>query len=49
MGKTFRETAIRWILERGIDGSIDAILLTHEHVDAVAGLDDVRGIQKLYY
>ena len=45
VGKTFREGALRWFPERGIT-SLDAIVLTHEHMDAVAGLDDVRGFQK---
>jgi len=44
-GKTFRETALRWMPATGIR-SIDAIVLTHEHMDAVAGLDDVRGFQR---
>ena len=44
-GKTFRETAIRWMPPNGIR-SLDAIVLTHEHMDAVAGLDDVRGFQR---
>jgi phosphoribosyl 1,2-cyclic phosphodiesterase len=44
-GKTFRETALRWMPANGIR-SIDAIVLTHEHMDAVAGLDDVRGFQR---
>lgn len=45
VGKTFREGALRWFPERGIT-SLDAIVLTHEHMDAVAGLDDVRGFQR---
>jgi phosphoribosyl 1,2-cyclic phosphodiesterase len=44
VGKTFRETALRWFPVRGIS-SLDAIILTHEHADAVFGLDDVRGFQ----
>ena len=44
-GKTFRETALRWMPANGIR-SIDAIVLTHEHMDAVAGLDDLRGFQR---
>ena len=44
-GKTFRETAIRWMPQNGIR-SLDAIVLTHEHMDAVGGLDDVRGFQR---
>ena len=45
VGKTFREAALRWIPEHGIE-SLDAVLLTHHHMDAVAGLDDVRGFQR---
>lgn len=43
-GKTFREGAIRWFPENGIT-TLDAIILTHHHMDAVGGLDDVRGFQ----
>lgn len=34
VGKTFREGAIRWMPQNGVH-SIDAIVLTHEHFDAV--------------
>jgi phosphoribosyl 1,2-cyclic phosphodiesterase len=44
VGKTFREGALRWFPEFRIQ-SLDAIILTHEHMDAAAGLDDVRGFQ----
>lgn len=44
VGKTFREGALRWLPHYGI-GAIDAIVLTHPHMDAAAGLDDVRGFQ----
>ncbi|KAL1328529.1 hypothetical protein AAHE18_13G379200 [Arachis hypogaea] len=43
-GKTFRETVLRWFLHHHIP-RIDSIVLTHEHADAVLGLDDVRSIQ----
>ncbi|KAL1366594.1 putative hydrolase C777.06c isoform X2 [Arachis ipaensis] len=43
-GKTFRETVLRWFLHHQIP-RIDSIVLTHEHADAVLGLDDVRSIQ----
>lgn len=43
-GKTFREGALRWLPDNGI-ASLDTILLTHHHMDAAAGLDDVRGFQ----
>jgi len=44
VGKTFRETALRWFPINGVE-SLDAIILTHHHMDAAAGLDDVRGFQ----
>jgi phosphoribosyl 1,2-cyclic phosphodiesterase len=46
VGKTFRETCLRWFPEFGIT-SLDAIVLTHQHMDAAAGLDDVRGFQTM--
>lgn len=46
VGKTFREGALRWFPEHCIT-SLDAILLTHHHMDAAGGLDDVRGFQKM--
>ena len=45
VGKTFRETALRWMPLHSIY-NIDAIVLTHEHADAMLGLDDLRGFQK---
>jgi phosphoribosyl 1,2-cyclic phosphodiesterase len=45
VGKTFREGALRWFPEFGIK-SLDAIVITHHHMDAAAGLDDIRGFQK---
>lgn len=47
VGKTFREGALRWFQELGVE-SLDAIVLTHEHMDAAAGLDDVRGFQRFH-
>ena len=46
VGKTFREAALRWMPRNSIY-SIDAIVLTHEHADAVLGLDDLRGFQRV--
>ncbi|KAJ1392432.1 Ribonuclease Z/Hydroxyacylglutathione hydrolase-like [Sesbania bispinosa] len=43
-GKTFRETVLRWFVFHHIP-RIDSIVLTHEHADAVHGLDDVRAVQ----
>jgi phosphoribosyl 1,2-cyclic phosphodiesterase len=43
-GKTFREGALRWFPSLGVT-SLDALLLTHHHMDAAAGLDDIRGFQ----
>lgn len=44
VGKTFREGALRWMPHHGIY-NIDGIVLTHEHADAILGLDDLRGFQ----
>ncbi|XP_027342868.1 putative hydrolase C777.06c [Abrus precatorius] len=43
-GKTFRETVLRWFVFHHIP-RIDSIVLTHEHADAVLGLDDMRSVQ----
>mmetsp|Transcript_20686 Transcript_20686/g.20803 ORF Transcript_20686/g.20803 Transcript_20686/m.20803 type:complete len:248 (+) Transcript_20686:120-863(+) len=43
VGKTFREAIIRWIPRHGIR-SVDSVLLTHGHADAIFGLDDIRGV-----
>lgn len=48
VGKTFREGAIRWMPLHSIY-SVDAIVLTHEHADAILGLDDLRGFQRSPY
>ncbi|CAK9096288.1 Putative hydrolase C777.06c [Durusdinium trenchii] len=43
-GKTFREGALRWFLRRDIP-YVDAVVLTHDHADAIFGLDDLRLVQ----
>jgi len=45
-GKTFKEAAARWYPIHGVK-KLDAIILTHDHADAVFGLDDIRGIQAI--
>ncbi|XP_066332393.1 putative hydrolase C777.06c [Miscanthus floridulus] len=40
VGKTFREQVLQWFVRHKIP-SIDSIILTHEHADAVLGLDDL--------
>ncbi|GAV83824.1 Lactamase_B_2 domain-containing protein [Cephalotus follicularis] len=44
VGKTFREQVLRWFTFHKIP-QVDAIILTHEHADAVLGLDDIRAVQ----
>ncbi|OIV89441.1 hypothetical protein TanjilG_21884 [Lupinus angustifolius] len=43
-GKSFKEAVLRWFVPHQIP-RIDSIILTHEHADAVLGLDDVRSVQ----
>lgn len=44
-GKTFREAVLRYFRKLGVEG-IDAIVLTHDHADAILGLDEVRSVQR---
>lgn len=44
VGKTFREQVLRWFALHKIP-RVDSIILTHEHADAVLGLDDIRAVQ----
>ncbi|KAL5540317.1 hypothetical protein UlMin_045062 [Ulmus minor] len=44
VGKTFREQVLRWFTRYKIP-RVDSIILTHEHADAVLGLDDIRVVQ----
>jgi phosphoribosyl 1,2-cyclic phosphodiesterase len=45
VGKTFREGALRWLPHLNLNTTLDAVILTHHHMDAAAGLDDLRGFQ----
>ncbi|XP_022146510.1 putative hydrolase C777.06c [Momordica charantia] len=44
VGKTFREQVLRWFTRHEVT-RVDSIILTHEHADAVLGLDDIRDVQ----
>ncbi|KAL9224376.1 hypothetical protein vseg_000413 [Gypsophila vaccaria] len=44
VGKTFREAVLRWFTFHKIP-RVDSVILTHEHADAVLGLDDIRAVQ----
>ncbi|KAH7373049.1 hypothetical protein KP509_17G034700, partial [Ceratopteris richardii] len=44
VGKNFREQVLRWFTRYRIP-YVNAFILTHEHADAIFGLDDIRGIQ----
>ncbi|KAJ3694810.1 hypothetical protein LUZ60_000187 [Juncus effusus] len=43
-GKNFREQVLRWFVRHKIP-RVNSIILTHEHADAVLGLDDIRVVQ----
>eukprot|EP01134_Creolimax_fragrantissima_P002755 CFRG2755T1 len=43
-GKTIRDACIRHFPKLGVE-TVDAIVLTHGHADAILGLDDARDIQ----
>jgi phosphoribosyl 1,2-cyclic phosphodiesterase len=44
-GKTIRESTMRFFPRLGVQ-TIDAVVLTHGHADAILGLDDLRDIQE---
>ncbi|KAF3323093.1 hydrolase [Carex littledalei] len=44
VGKCFREQVLRWFVRHKIP-CVDSIILTHEHADAILGLDDIRVVQ----
>ncbi|CBZ55937.1 Metallo-beta-lactamase family protein, related [Neospora caninum Liverpool] len=44
-GKTFREAALAYFPLNHIS-ALDAVLLTHDHQDAVGGIDDLRDLQR---
>jgi len=43
-GKTFRDSVLMWYKEHKIL-TLDAVFLTHDHADAILGLDDLRQLQ----
>jgi phosphoribosyl 1,2-cyclic phosphodiesterase len=45
IGKTFRESALKCMKPNNIK-TIDACLITHYHMDAMGGIDDLREVQK---
>ncbi|CAJ1359626.1 unnamed protein product [Effrenium voratum] len=44
-GKTFRDSVLLWYKEHQIH-YLDAVLLTHDHADAILGLDELRQLQR---
>mmetsp|Transcript_37640 Transcript_37640/g.70356 ORF Transcript_37640/g.70356 Transcript_37640/m.70356 type:complete len:349 (+) Transcript_37640:34-1080(+) len=45
VGKTYRESLLRWYPVYRVPW-IDAVILTHDHADAILGCDDLRTVQK---
>lgn len=48
VGKTFRDAYFATLAPRGVD-RVSAVLLTHEHADAIQGVDDLRDLQTFRY
>ncbi|ESL09019.1 hypothetical protein TRSC58_03268 [Trypanosoma rangeli SC58] len=44
-GKTFRDAYFRVLAKHHVQ-TVDALLLTHDHADAMGGLDDIRDLQR---
>jgi len=45
VGKTFHASACAFFPQHGVQG-VDCVVLTHEHADAILGLDDLRVCQR---
>ncbi|RNF24115.1 uncharacterized protein Tco025E_02615 [Trypanosoma conorhini] len=45
-GKTFRDAYFRVLAKHHVQ-AVDALLLTHDHADAMGGLDDMRDLQRM--
>eukprot|EP01066_Platyproteum_vivax_P010146 Platyproteum_vivax@DN4517_c0_g1_i2.p1 len=48
VGKTFRDAVLRVFSQQKIT-KIDAVLLTHDHADAIGGIDDLRDVQEFEF
>lgn len=46
-GKTFREAYFRVLVQHRVR-LVDALFLTHDHADAISGLDDLRDLQQMH-
>eukprot|EP00667_Euglena_gracilis_P012980 EG_transcript_13351 len=47
VGKTFRDAAVQHLVPLGVS-ALHAILLTHDHADAMGGMDDSRDLQPFH-
>lgn len=45
VGKTFLTAVLRWYPHYGVR-TLDGVLITHDHADAMLGLDDLRSVQR---